>query len=82
MDTCRIKNNKAKCGGYLIVGVDGLNVKDFEEEASMLLERARMLTSVDAELFEILRPIVRMLALMATCGFCFRLLGRYSGCCL
>ena len=48
MDTRRIMNNKAKCGGYLIVGVDGLNVKDFEEEASMLLERARMLTSVDA----------------------------------
>ena len=48
MDTCRIMNNKAKCGGYLIVWVDGLNVKDFEEEASMLLERARMLTSVDA----------------------------------
>ena len=48
MDTCRIMNNKAKFGGYLIVGVDGLNVKDFEEEASMLLERARMLTSVDA----------------------------------
>ena len=39
MDTCRIMNNKAKCGGYLIVGIDGLNVKDFEEEASMLLER-------------------------------------------
>ena len=48
MDACRIMNNKAKFGGYLIVGVDGLNVKDFEEEASMLLERARMLTSVDA----------------------------------
>ena len=48
MDTCRIMNNKVKCGGYLIVWVDGLNVKDFEEEASMLLERARMLTSVDA----------------------------------
>ena len=49
MDTCRIMNNKAKFGGYLIVGIDGSNVKDFEEEASMLLERARMLTSVDAE---------------------------------
>ena len=48
MDACRIMNNKAKFGGYLIVGVDGLNFKDFEEEASMLLERARMLTSVDA----------------------------------
>ena len=48
MDACRIMNNKAKYGGYLIVGVDGLNFKDFEEEASMLLERARMLTSVDA----------------------------------
>ena len=44
--------------------------------------KERECSLVSMLLFEILRPIVRMLALMATCGFCFRLLGRYSGCCL
>ena len=44
--------------------------------------KERECSLVSMLLFEILRPIVRMLALMATCGFCFRLQGRYSGCCL